>query len=128
MWRMCTKSAQSRSSCARAGSLGEISTSDSPIVGRPVSDALPGPAVAAEVVAGDARRAAPAARNVVGDLVDAEVVELGQHAGQVGHGRGARCATTSPARTPGQREHRRDPLARVGVERQLGHLEVQARP
>ena len=34
MWRMCTKSAQSRSSWARASSFGEINTSDRPTVGR----------------------------------------------------------------------------------------------
>src|SRR5437764_2538730 len=42
MWRMCTKSAQSRSACAWSGCRGLMSTSMSPSVGRPVRRPCPG--------------------------------------------------------------------------------------
>ena len=65
------------------------------------------------------------ARERVVDLVDAEVVELGEDGREVGRGRGARCATRSPAATPGSASTRGHAVARVLVERLIGHLEVQ---
>ena len=56
MWRMCTKSPQSRSSCARSGDFGLIHTISSPVVGATVEDALARAGMTMKEVSGHTRR------------------------------------------------------------------------
>ena len=102
-----------------------MSTSDSPIVGFAGQASL-APAVrcAAEVVTGDAVRRRRRREGVV-DLVDAQVRELRELAGEVG---AVPRAVLPPRRAEraGCAQHLGDALVGVRRDRHVGHLQVQA--
>ena len=104
MWRMCTKSPQSRSACASVGRRRADQHERQRHRGLAGEPALTRARRAQEVVAGDAvgrggrderRRRTRRRRGCR--------TRAARAAGRAG--RGTRCATTSPRSTPGQREH-----------------------
>ena len=125
MWRMCTKSAQSRSAWAPSGARGEIEHERQADRGLAGEATLARAGGAPEVVAGRRRRATAVALNVASDLVDDEVRELGHRARAGPCGRARRSPTTSRDRTPGCASTSGTRGVDVRVDRTVGHLEVQ---